>query len=151
MRLIAVIGTACDIDFDMIMAGENERFNFPGQLKGVAVAAYTVVIAHAGGDVTGADGGIASLRIPLLGLSGNRVHIHVTQRGIHLFYVILQIGVDRRNILVPDSRNIKGLAGAEMEIAVTPGVGDVFHRAEVLRIDHPAGHTHLQHEFPRNL
>lgn len=84
MRLIAVIGTACNIDLNMIVTRENDRLDLPGKLIGIAVGADAVVIADTCRDISGADGRIAAFRVPWLRLVGYRVHIHITKLLIHL-------------------------------------------------------------------
>ena len=149
--LVAVVGAAGNVDFDMVMAGEDDGLDLPGQLEGVAVAADAVVVAHAGGDVAGADGGVAGLGVPGLGLVGHGVHVDAAQLGVHLFDVLLQILVHRGDVLILDAGDVEGLAGAEVEVAVAPGVGDVLHIAEVLGVHHTAGHAHLEHELAGHL
>lgn len=70
VSLVAVVGTAGNINFDMVVTGKDNGLNLSSQLKGIAVAADAVIVTHASGDVPGADGGIAALGIPGLGLVG---------------------------------------------------------------------------------
>lgn len=51
MGLVTVIRTTGNVDFNVIVAGEDDGLNFPGQLKSVAIAADAVVVADAGSDI----------------------------------------------------------------------------------------------------
>lgn len=131
----------------MIVAGEDDGLNFPGQLESVAIAADAVVVADAGSDIPGANRGISLSGIPGMGFMSDGIHLHTAQLRIHFSDICLQILVDRRNIFIGDAGDVKGLPGTKMEIAVTPGLGDMFHIAEILGIYRAARHTHLKHKF----
>lgn len=147
MSLVAVIGAAGDVDLDVVVAGEDDGLNLPGQLKGIAVVADAVVIADAGGDIAGADGGVTINRIPGMRFVCNGVHVNIAHLGIHFFDIRLQVGIDRRDVFIGDTGNVKGLPGAEVKVAVAPGFGDVLHIAEILGVYRTAGNAHLQHKF----
>ena len=82
MRLVAVIRAAGNVDLDVVMAGEDDGFDLPGQLKGIAVAADAVIIADTGGDIAGTNGGVALRRIPGVRFVGNGVHVYTAQLGV---------------------------------------------------------------------
>ena len=147
MGLVTVIRTTGNVDFNVIVAGEDDGLNFPGQLKSVAIAADAVVVADAGSDIPGANRGISLSGIPGMGFMSDGIHLHTAQLRIHFPDVCLQILVDRRNIFIGNAGDVKGLPGTKMEIAVTPGLGDMFHIAEILGIYRAAWHTHLKHKF----
>ena len=148
--LITVIGTACNIYFYMIMAGEDDGFNLAGQLKGVAVAANAVIVSDTCSNVSGADGWITLFRVPRVRLMGNGIHIHIAELSVHFLDISFQIIIYCRYVLIGNSGNIKSLSGAEMEVSVSPGFSDMLHIAEILGINGASGHSHLQHKFSGN-
>lgn len=150
MGLITVIGAACNIDFYMIMAGEDDRFNLAGQLKGIAVATNAVIVSDTCSNISCADGWITLFRVPRVRLMGNGIHIHIAELCVHFLDISFQIIVDCRYVLIGNSGNIKRLSGAEMEVSVSPGFSDMFHIAEILGINGASGHSHLQHKFSGN-
>ena len=151
MSLVAVIGTAGNVNLDVVVTGEDDWLNLPGQLKGIAVTADAMVIADTGGDIAGTNGGVAFDRVPRVGFVGNGVHVYTAQLGVHFLDIRFQVGIDRRDIFIGDAGDIKGLPGAEVKVAIAPGFGDVLHIAEILGVYRAAGHAHLQHKFSGHL
>lgn len=150
MGLITVIGTACNIYFYMIMAGEDDRFNLAGQLKCITVAANAVIVSDTCSNVSGSDGWITLFWVPRVRLMGNGIHIHIAELSVHFLYISFQIIIYCRYVLIGNSGNIKSLSGAEMEVSVSPGFSDMLHIAEILGINGASGHSHLQHKFSGN-
>ena len=110
----------------MQVVGENGLLDLESEFPGVVTGVGADFIAHAGGNVPGARGGVAAARLRL-------VDPDPLDNG-------LQQLVDLVHVLVADSRNLKALAHRHVHGAVSVGFRDLLDHGEIFRVQMAAGY-----------